>query len=65
MTLDTAQELNNLSKRIFRLEKQMSDFTEMLHDKQQADIEFVCLETGVDLDIGEDEEPDEFGEEEE
>lgn len=64
MTKQEAQEFNNMGKRITRLEKQLSDFTEMLHERQQGDVDFIAMEVGVDLDYGEDEEPEDMMEEE-
>ena len=64
MSKDVAQALKQLSKRIFNLERQMSAFTEMLHERQQGDVDFIAMEVGVDLDYGEDEELEDMMEEE-
>lgn len=60
MTKEVLQNFSALSKRLSAVEKQFSDFTEMLHERNASDILFLSMETGVDLDIGEDEEPEDF-----
>lgn len=44
------RELNALSKRIFSLEKKLSDFTDLRNTQCQSDIDYIAMETGVDLD---------------
>lgn len=45
-----AEEVLPLKKRIFELEVKLSEFTEMRHDKNRSDIDYIAMETGVDID---------------
>ena len=59
MTKEMAKELGTINQKIFNIQRQLSDFAEMLNERQQADIDYVAMETGVDLDLGEDEDEEE------
>ena len=47
------QELATLSERIFELSKQLSDFADMLNVQRASDIDYIAMETGVELDQNE------------
>lgn len=57
--------LNTLSKRIYAVECRQCEFTEMLNERQQSDIDYIAFMSDIDLEEGNDEEglPEEEGEE--
>lgn len=44
------QEFKQLRDMIFQINQQLSQFNDQLHDKDQADIEYVAMMTDVDID---------------
>ena len=63
MTKQEAQEFSNMNRRITRLEKQLSDFTEMLHEDSQAKLDLIAIISDIDIWGDEDDpEPEEEGE---
>lgn len=42
-------EIKPLKKRIFDLEVKLSEFTQDRHERNHADIDYIAMETGVDL----------------
>ena len=43
------KEISTLSERINSLAKQLSDFSEILNAQRASDIDFIAMETGVEL----------------
>ena len=56
MTKEIAKEFGTVGRRLNEIERRLSDFATILNERQQGDIDFLAMETGVDLDMGEDEE---------
>ena len=50
------KEIKALKERIWDQEKRMSQFYDALHDVSSSNIDFIAMETGVDLDMGENDE---------
>jgi len=49
------KEIKALKDRIWDQEKRISQFYDQLHDVSSANIDFIAMETGVDLDMGDEE----------
>lgn len=49
MDNETRKEISALWDKINELSKQLSDFTSMLNEQKSADIDFIAMETGVEL----------------
>ena len=47
---NTMREIVNLKERMNEMELKMSQFMEMLSNKNRADIDYIAMETDVDLD---------------
>lgn len=47
------QEIVAIKKRLNDIERRQSQFTEMLSSTNRSDIDFIAMETGVDLDQNE------------
>ena len=43
------KEISTLSERISNLAKQLSDFAEILNNQRASDIDYIAMETGVEL----------------
>lgn len=43
------KEISTLSERISNLAKQLSDFTEILNNQRASDIDFIAMESGIEL----------------
>lgn len=46
----TRLELNEIKKRLWETEKKLSQFYDMQLESKQADIDYIAMESGVDLD---------------
>lgn len=57
MQKDVAESLHELTNRIERVEREVRELAYLLNERQQGDIDYIAMETGVDLD--QDEEEDE------
>lgn len=44
------KEISTLSERINSLAKQLSDFSEILNAQRASDIDYIAMESGIDLD---------------
>lgn len=53
------KEISALSERISNLAKQLSDFSEILNEQRASDIDYIAMESGIDLD--QDENPEQEG----
>lgn len=56
MQADVARDLGIICRRLENLEKQVNGLTVHLNEIQQGDIDYLAMETGVDLDQDEEEE---------
>lgn len=48
-TKDIIMELANLKDRLNAVDKKLSDFADMLNAQRASDIDFIAMETGVEL----------------
>ena len=63
MTKEVLQNFSALSKRLSAVEKQLSDFTEMLHEDSQSKLDFIAIQSDINIWSEEEEEfPEEEGE---
>ena len=44
------KEIVDIKERLNRIEERLSVFAEMLHQDNRADIDYISMETGIDLD---------------
>lgn len=49
MDKDVRAEISALSERISSLAKQLSDFSEILNNQRASDIDFIAMESGIEL----------------
>ena len=60
MTSEVYNNFSALSKRLSAVERQLSNFTEMLNERQQGDIDYLAME--LDVELEQPEEPEDFEE---
>lgn len=53
MDKETAKAINNLAKQMNEIQRQMDAFSSMLSEQNKADIDYLAMMTGIEIDSDE------------